>query len=53
MKQILCVRNSSVLEDISKQIGKNSVATVYNLDYFEKIPSNYLPEEIPIEGIRL
>lgn len=51
MKQIFFVRNSQVWEDISKQIDRNSVAAVYNLDLFEKIPGNTLPDEIPINDL--
>ena len=51
MKQIFFVRNAHIWEEISKSVDKNSVAAVYNLDYFEKIPGDKLPEEIPLDGL--
>ena len=51
MKQIFFVRNAQVWDEISKHVDKNSVAAVYNLDYFEKIPGDKLPEEIPLDGL--
>ena len=51
VKQIFFVRNAHVWEEISKGVDKNSVAAVYNLDYFEKIPGDKLPEEIPLDGL--
>lgn len=51
VKQIFFVKNAHVWENISKSVDKNSVAAVYNLDYFEKIPGDTLPEEIPLDGL--
>ena len=51
MKQIFFVRNARVWEEISKSVDKNSVAAVYNLDYFEKIPGDKLPDEISLDGL--
>ena len=51
MQQIFFVRNNQVWEDILKQIDKNSIAAVYNLDFFEKIPGDRLPDEIPIDNL--
>ncbi|MBQ3335854.1 MAG: hypothetical protein IJG80_00435 [Selenomonadaceae bacterium] len=51
MKQIFFVRNARVWEEISKGVDKNSVAAVYNLDYFEKIPGDKLPDEISLDGL--
>ena len=51
MQQIFFVKNARVWEEISKRVDKNSVAAVYNLDYFEKIPGDKLPEEIPLDGL--
>lgn len=51
MKKIFFVRNAQVWNEISSQVNKDSVAGIYNLDYFEKFPGNILPEEIPINGL--
>lgn len=49
MRQIYFVRNNEVWEDISKQIDLKSVVAICNLDFFEKIPGNTLPDEIPLD----
>ena len=51
MKQIFFVRNAQIWDDISKQVDKDSVAAVYNLDYFEKIPDDKLPDELPLNDL--
>lgn len=51
MKQILFVRNNQILEEVAGKIDKSSVAAIYNLDFFEKIPGNNLPDELPINGL--
>ena len=51
MKQIFFIRNSRVGERILQDIDKNSVAKVYNLEYFENNPDDKLPDEIPINGL--
>ena len=51
MKYLLFVRNAQVAEEIVSQIGTKSVKAIYNLEYFEKSPSDYLPEEIPIQNV--
>ena len=51
MKQIFFVRNNQVWEDISKQIDASTVADICNLDVFEKIPGDRLPDEILLDGL--
>ena len=51
MKKIFFVRNEQVWAHLSRQVDKNSVAAVYNLDYFEKNPEDNLPDEIPTDGL--
>lgn len=51
MKQIFFVRSERVWQEISPRIDRKSVAAVYNLDYFEKIPDDKLPDELPISGL--
>lgn len=51
MNYLLFVRNAQVAEEIVLQIGTESVKGVYNLENFEKYPSDYPPEEFSLQNI--
>ncbi len=51
MKYLIFSDNPVITEKIVKQVGEDSVATIYNLESFANYPSVILPDVLPINGL--